>query len=81
MEGHSDSGNLLAVAVTFLSADVSWTGVVGRDGKCGLFLSVETALFGANWVVALTVLVTFGDVHRLETDGVGDLYLELTSLV
>lgn len=100
MEGHNTSGNLLPI--TFFvdncdSADVSETGVEGRDTDGGvddLFLSADTALLGpdANWGDGnddeLTFLVKFGDGHRLDFEyefefggGVGDLYLELTSLV
>ena len=66
------------------SVDVSDTGVHGRGdgGVEGLFLSAETALFGPDeGNEELAFLIRFGDGHRREFVGVGDLYLELTSLV
>lgn len=82
-ESHKDSGNLLPIAFLAASSiptDVSWTGVEGRDGDCGVpdrLLSADTALFETGDDV-VTVLVVFGEGQRLD---VGDLYLELTSLV
>lgn len=92
MEGHNTSGNLLLIiflADNSDSADVSETGVEEPDGDGGvdgLLLSADKALLGADWDDGneeLTFLVKFGDGHRRELifDGVGDLYLELTSLV
>lgn len=95
MEGHNTSGNLLLIiflADNCDSADVSETGVEGRTGDVGvddLFLSADIALLGAgncdDGNDELTFLVRFGDGHRREFvigfEGVGDLYLELTSLV
>lgn len=86
MDGHKPSGNLL-LPITFLDANsisvaVSQAGVdgIGGDGGVeGLFLSADIALFGTNWEDGVTVLVIVGDGQRL--DVVGDLYLELTSLV
>jgi len=81
----------------FPSPDESLVGVeglraVGDGGVEGLFLSAERDLFGNNCEVdevvdevdAEVVLVRFGDGHLRVLDGVagvGDLYLELTSLV
>lgn len=75
------------------SADVSCTGVDGRDvvlvgdeGVVGRFLSADMARLGKDIVdVVVPVLVTFGEEQYLTpedaADGVCDLYLELTSLV
>lgn len=53
----------------------------GEGGVEGRFLSADWALFGANKEDELTLLGAFGERHRLETEGEGDLlYLELTSL-
>lgn len=90
MEGHKTSGNRLPIIfldANCISVDVSRTGVDGLGGEGGVegrFLSAEIALFGTNWEDVVTVLVIVGEGHRLEpegVDGVGDLYLELTSLV
>lgn len=93
VEGHNTSGSLLPIFLddNCCSADVSETGVEGLEegdvGLEGLFLSADNALLEeANWDDGLIVLVIFGDGHRLEfevvvEEGVGDLYLELTSLV
>jgi len=78
----------VGVDVLFLSA-VSDTGVDDLEvyvGVEGLLLSADTALLEANWDEGLTVLVRFGDGYRLEfefevVERVGDLYLELTSLI
>lgn len=86
MDGHKPSGNRL-LPITFLDANsisvaVSRAGVdgLGGDGGVeGLFLSADIALFGTDWEDGVDVLVIVGDGQRL--DGVGDLYLELTSLV
>ena len=79
----------------FPSTDESLVGVEGlrtdgEGGVEGLFLSAERDLFGNNWeevdaeVDTDVVLIRFGDGHLRVLDGlegVGDLYLELTSLV
>lgn len=70
------------------SVDVSWTGVdgdglFGEGGVDGRFLSADIALFGTD-TFDVVVLVTVGEGKRLGPEaatGVGDLYLELTSLV
>lgn len=92
VDGHKDSGRRFPA--TFLEAksisvDVSCTGVDGDelggdDGVEGRFLSADTALFGTDAVAVAAVLVTVGEGQRLgpeDKTGVGDLYLELTSLV
>lgn len=90
MEGHKASGNRLPI--NFLDANcitfvVSWTGVEGLGGDGGVegrFLSADIALFGTDTDDAVAVLVVFGEGQRLgpeAADGIGDLYLELTSLV
>lgn len=93
VEGHRLSGKRLPVTLldnNFPSTDASLVGVeglraVGEGGVEGLFLSAERDLFGNNCDVdADVVLVRFGDGHLRVPDGVagvGDLYLELTSLV
>ena len=90
MEGHKPSGSRLPIIFLdpkCISVDASWTGVDalgGDDGVEGLFLSTDIALFGSNWDGAATVLVIAGEGQRLEPEGmagVGDLYLERTSLV
>jgi len=93
VEGHRLSGKRLPGSLldnNFPSTDESLVGVeglraVGEGGVEGLFLSAERDLFGNNWEVdAGVVLVRFGDGHLRVLDGltgVGDLYLELTSLV
>lgn len=50
----------------------------------GRFLSADTALFCPIWEEENTVLEAFGEAQRRGVEmaeGVGDLYLELTSLV
>lgn len=81
LEGHKDSGNLPPVAVflaaRLISTDVSWTGVEGHDGDCGVpgrHLSVDTALVEIGDGVLVIVLDVFGEGQRL---GVGNLYLEV----
>lgn len=60
-------------------------GLGGEGGVGGRFLSADWALFDTNWAGTGTVLVRFGEPHRLGPEGVdggvGDLYRELTSLV
>lgn len=53
-------------------------GLGGDGGVEGRFLSADIALFGTGNERAVPVLVMVGEGQRL---GVGDLYLELTSLV
>lgn len=70
------------------SVDVSCTGVdgdgLGGDGGVeGRFLSADIALFGTD-TFEFVALVTVGEGQRFgpeDATGVGDLYLELTSLV
>lgn len=59
-------------------------GLVGEGGVEGRFLSADIALFCTNWEEANTVLEAVGDGQRRgveRAEGVGDLYLERTSLV
>lgn len=59
-------------------------GFAGDDGVEGRLRSADIALFGADTELAMPVLVVFGEGKRLgpeAVDGVGDLYLELISLV
>lgn len=79
----------------FPSTDESLVGVEGLDGVGeggveGLFLSAERNLFGNKWDDGdddddgVAGLVRFGEGHLRGPEGlagVGDLYLELTSLV
>lgn len=77
------------LGVNSIAAAISWTGVDGDglggvDGVDGRFLSAEIALFGNNAVEVEGDLRAFGEGQRFGTlaaDGVGDIYLELTSLV
>lgn len=69
------------LVITSILIDVSWIGVEGYDGNFGVpgrLLSADIALFGVDTCGVVAVLVVFGEGQRL---GVGDLYLELTSLV
>lgn len=65
---------------------MSWTGVDGNgglgcnNGAVGRFRSTDIARFGTD-TVDVDVRPTFGEGQRLEPDGEGDLYLELTSPV
>ncbi|KAI3715052.1 hypothetical protein L6452_22018 [Arctium lappa] len=83
-EGHKDSGNLLPIAflaVSSIPTYASWTGVEEHDGDCGVqdrLLSTNTTLFEIGDDVVVIILVVFGEEQLLD---VGDLYLELTSLV
>lgn len=71
-----------------MSTDESRTGVEGLEGEGGVegrLLSADWDLLGTTWEGVDDVLVRPGDGKRRPTegvdDGVGDLYLELTSLV
>ncbi|KAK4415194.1 hypothetical protein Salat_2626600 [Sesamum alatum] len=70
-----------------ISAVVSWTGVDGdglgsNDGVDGSFVSVDIVLFDTDTVEVDNVRLAIGEGLRPRppADGVGDLYLELTSL-
>lgn len=92
VEGHRPSGKRL-LDNNFPSTDTGVEGLcgVGEGGVEGLFLSVERDLFGNKWEDdddddAGVVLVRFGEGHLRGgaeglAGGVGDLYLELISLV
>lgn len=59
-------------------------GLGGDGGVAGLLLSADTALFGADADETASFLVVPGEGQRLgpePADGLGDLYLEGTSLV
>lgn len=59
-------------------------GLGGEGCAEGRFLSADMALFDTDWECGDPALVGFGDGQRRppdRVDGVGDLYLELTSLV
>lgn len=70
-----------------ITAAVSWAGVDGLGGDGGVagrLLSADIALFGADPDDTAAVLVVLGEGQRLgpeAADGLGDLYLEGTSLV
>lgn len=92
VEGHKPSGNLWIMTLledTGMSTEESLTGVVGLCGEGGVegrLLSADRARLGADReevvVPAVTGLVRPGEMLRLgAAGGVGDLYLELTSLV
>lgn len=77
------------LGVNSIAAAISLTGVDGDelggdDGVDGRFLSADTALFGNDTVEVAGGLCALGEGQRFGTlaaDGVGDIYLELTSLV
>lgn len=90
VEGHklsTDRPPAVLLEDNLKSVDKSWPGVdglVGEGGVEGRFLSADWALFCTNWEEDCTVLEAFGEEQRRgveRAEGVGDLYLELTSLV
>lgn len=82
MEGHKLSGKRPPVDRRLDEAGKSIeTSRIGVEGGVeGRFLSAETALLAAK-VEETVGLVTLGEGHRAVLVGVGDLYLELTSVV
>lgn len=63
---------------------VDGDGLGGDNGVEGRFLSADIALFGAHTIDVDDVLRALGEGQRCgprAPNGVGDLYLELTSLV
>lgn len=94
VDGHKDSADLLIdpfLGVSCTAAPVSRTGVDGEglrgdDGVEGRLLSAEIALFGNCTAEVDDALMALGETLRfgaaaVATDRVGDIYLELTSLV